>query len=124
MAPRSSTGFARKPPAPPTPVEPVRAEPHRPLPQEPEAADPIPIDLAPLIAPYRRNGRLTLRVERMPHRARLSRGAINSDRSFSLAPDELDGLQYLPPPGGGDPPTLGIRIIRVDGGDATTIALL
>ena len=125
MAPRSSTGFARKPPTAAAPVESARAESRaRPLPEEPEAAEPIPIDLAPLIAPYRRHGRLALRVERMPHRARLSRGQINGDRSFSLAPDELEGLLYLPPPGGSDTPTLGIRIIRVDGGDATTLAML
>ncbi|MEI9931264.1 MAG: hypothetical protein WDM89_12170 [Rhizomicrobium sp.] len=29
-----------------------------------------------------------------------------------------------PPPGGGDPPTLGIRVIRVNASDATTLALL
>ncbi|HTT98296.1 MAG TPA: SH3 domain-containing protein [Rhizomicrobium sp.] len=122
MAPRSSTGFAKKPPA---PVEPARVEqPARALPEEPELPDPIPIDLAPLVAPYRRQGRISLRVERLPHRARLSHGQINGDRSFSLALDELEGLQYLPPPGGGDPPTLGIRVIRVGAGDASTLALL
>jgi hypothetical protein len=122
MAPRSSTGFAKKPPA---PVEPARVEqPARALPDEPELPDPIPIDLAPLVAPYRRQGRLTLRVERLPHRARLSHGQINSDRSFSLTLDELEGLQYLPPPGGGDPPTLSIRVIRIGAGDASTLAVL
>jgi len=122
MAPRSSTGFAKKPPA---PVEPVRVEqPARPLPEEQEIPDPIAIDLAPLIAPYKRQGRISLRVERLPHRARLSHGQINGDRSFSLALDELDGLQYLPPPGGGDPPTLSIRVIRVGSGDASTLAVL
>ena len=32
----------------------------------------IPLDFAALLAPYKRHGRLTLRVERMPQRAKLS----------------------------------------------------
>jgi Bacterial SH3 domain len=115
------TGFARKPAAP----EVVRVEaPPRPIPQEAAPSDPIPLDLAPLIAPYRKHGRLSLRVERLPHRARLSRGQNNGDRSFSLAPDDLDGVLYLPPNGATEMPTLAVRIISLDGGDGATLALL
>jgi hypothetical protein len=90
-----------------------------------DAPGEIALDLVPLIAPYRRHGRLSLRVERLPHRARLSRGHNNGDRSWSLMSDELDGLTYLPP-GGGAPEacTLSIRIISLDGGDGATLALL
>jgi len=120
MAQRS-TGFAKKPPA----VEVPRVEaPLRPLPEEPIAPDPIPIDLAPLVAPYRRHGRLSVRVERLPPRARLSHGHFNSDRSWSLALDELDGVTYLPATQADIAPTLALRIIRLDGGDGGTLALL
>ena len=89
-----------------------------------EPPDPIPIELAPLVAPYRKRGRVTVRVERLPHRARLSHGQNNGDRSWSLALDELDGLAYLPANSADEIQTLSIRIIRVDGGDAATLAVL
>ena len=90
-----------------------------------DAPGEIALDLVPLIAPYRKHGRLSLRVERLPHRARLSRGHNNGDRSWSLMSDELDGLTYLPPGGGApDACTLSIRIISLDGGDGATLALL
>jgi len=84
----------------------------------------VALELAPLIAPYRKHGRLSLRVERLPHRARLSRGHNNGDRSWSLMSDELDGLTYLPPKGPAQSCTLGIRIVSLDAGDGTTLALL
>lgn len=90
--------------------------------EEPPRA--IPLDLAPLIAPYRRHGRLSLRVERLPPRARLSRGHNNGDRSWSLLSDELDDLTYLPPKGALELCTLGIRIVSLDGGDGGTLALI
>jgi len=81
----------------------------------------IALDLAPLIAPYRKHGRLSLRVERLPNRARLSRGHNNGDRSWSLMSDELDDLAYLPPKGALEICTLAIRIVSADGG---TLALI
>ncbi len=81
----------------------------------------IALDLAPLIAPYRKHGRLSLRVERLPNRARLSRGHNNGDRSWSLMSDELDELAYLPPGGALESCTLAIRIVSMDGG---TLALI
>src|SRR5690348_15403456 len=59
----------------------------------------ITLDLAPLLAPYKGKGKLTLRIERMPQQARLSAGQNNGDNSWSLALDDLDGLQYFPPAG-------------------------
>jgi len=91
---------------------------------EDEAQSAIPLDLAPLIAPYRRQGRLSLRVERLPPRARLSRGHNNGDRSWSLMSDELDGLLYLPPDGVSQTCTLAVRIVSLDGGGGATLALL
>jgi Bacterial SH3 domain len=115
MAQRAA-GFAKKPVA----AEPRRGE------EANEQADagPIALDLAPLVAPYRKHGRLALRVERLPPRARLSRGHNNGDRSWSLLSDELDGLSYLPPKGSDGTQTLGIRIVSLDGGDGATLALL
>lgn len=84
----------------------------------------ISLELAPLLAPYRKHGRLALRVERLPRHARLTNGHNNGDRSWSLKSDELDGLAYLPPKGGEDHPVLAIRIISLDGGDGATLALL
>jgi chromosome segregation ATPase len=89
-------------------------------PEEVDPPDPIPLDLAPLAAPFRKRGRVTVRVERLPHRARLTQGQNNGDRSWSLALDELEGLAYLPPPGD-DTQSLSIRIIRVDAGSAQTL---
>src|ERR1700755_1011975 len=91
---------------------------------EDDAPRAVPLELAALIAPYRKHGRLSLRVERLPHRARLTRGHNNGDRSWSLMSDELDGLAYLPPQGGPESCTLAIRIVSLDGGDGGTLALL
>ena len=90
---------------------------------------PVPVeatalDLAPLIAPYRKFGRLSLRVEGLPPRARLSKGHNNGDRSWSLFSDELEGLAYLPAASDNGTATLAIRIVQLDGGDGTTLALL
>ena len=122
MAQRA-TGFAKKPPA--AAVEVPRVEIRTPLPDEYiEPPDPIPVDLAPLIAPYRKRGRITVRIERLPHRARLSHGQNNGDRSWSVALDELEGLEYLPANSADEIQSLAVRIIRVDGGDAATLAVL
>ncbi|MBV8978002.1 MAG: SH3 domain-containing protein [Alphaproteobacteria bacterium] len=94
----------------------------------PSAEQPAPpaiaLDLAPLIAPYRKFGRLSLRVEGLAPRARLSKGHNNGDRSWSLFSDELEGLLYHPATAESGPRTLAVRIVRVDGGDGTTLALL
>ncbi len=78
--------------------------------------------LAPLIQPYRKLGKVSLRVERMQRFARLSRGRNNGDGSWSLASDELDDLEYLCTEGTPREHTLSIRVVALDNGD--TLAVL
>ena len=84
----------------------------------------VPLDLKPLISPYRRYGRFTLRIENLPQSARLSAGQNNGDRTWSLALDELDDLFYFPPAGIDNEHTLAIRVITKDDTGASTIALI
>jgi hypothetical protein len=90
---------------------------------EPEG-EPIPLDLASVVAPYRRHRGLSIRIERLAHGARLSHGRNNGDRSWSLAPDELDGLEYLPANENYEAHTLAVRIISLEGGDGETLAVI
>jgi hypothetical protein len=89
-----------------------------------EAPDGIRLELAPLLSLYGRGRRLSLRVERLPDRARLSRGRNNGDRSWSLMREDLDDLHYLPPEGMKAAHTLAIRIINLDTDDGATLAVL
>jgi len=118
MAPRA-VGIARKPAAEETlsAIEPDGGA-------DDATPEPVALVLAPLIAPYKKRGRVKLRIERLPRRARLSQGQNNGDGSWSLMLDELEDLQYLPPEGATEAPILGIRILRVEAGDATTLAVL
>src|SRR6185437_14710311 len=116
MAPRV-VGMARKPAAEETAVEPDGGA-------DDATPEPVALALAPLIAPYKKRGRVKLRIERLPRRARLSQGQNNGDGSWSLMLDELEDLEYLPPEGSTEAPVLGIRILRVEAGDATTLAVL
>jgi len=84
----------------------------------------IALDLASLIAPYRRRGRFTLRIENLPQGARLTAGRNNGDRTWSLALDELDELFYVPPEGLADDHVLGLRLIAREEGNASTLALI
>lgn len=84
----------------------------------------IPLDLAPLLAPYARHKHLTFRVEHLPAGARLSNGRNNGDRSWSLTSDDLEDLRYLPPAGAAETPTLAIRVFSLDGDYAATLAVL
>jgi len=83
--------------------------------------DGLPFDLMNLVAPYGRDRRVSLRVERMPSRARLSRGRNNGDGSWSLTRDELEGLLYFPPRGSNDIPTLVVRVIGLDSDNGATL---
>jgi len=87
-------------------------------------SDGIPLELTPLLLPYGRDRRVTLRIERMPHRARLSRGRNNGDGSWSLTRDEIEGLEYLPPKGATETPTLTIRVIGLDSDNGATLSVL
>jgi hypothetical protein len=84
----------------------------------------IPLEFAPLLAPYKRHGRLSLRVEEVPQQARLSAGRNNGDGSWSLASDELEGLAYLIPPKLDRDHTLLLRIMAFEEGAASTLKLL
>ncbi len=92
--------------------------------ETPSAPTGIPLELVPLLSPYGRDRRLSLRVEHMPSRARLSRGRNNGDHSWSLTRDELDGLLYLPPKDMTESHTLSIRIVSLDSDDGATLAVL
>jgi len=84
----------------------------------------IALDLASLIAPYRRRGRFTLRIENLPQGARLTAGRNNGDRTWSLALDELDELFYVPPESLADDHILALRLIAREEGNASTLALI
>jgi hypothetical protein len=104
---QKAASFSKKSETTATPRPP--SEPPRPLP-------PIPLDLAPLIAPFKSRGRISLRIERMPQRARLSAGRNNGDNSWSLATDEIEGLEYCPPDGDTAPRVLSLRVLQVENG--------
>jgi hypothetical protein len=90
-------------------------------------ADPqgIPLDLEPLLEPHLHHARLSVRVEQLPSRARLSKGHNNGDCTFSLKPEDLIDLFYLPPDGAGDPRAdLAVRIVKLDDDYATTLELI
>ncbi|HKU53834.1 MAG TPA: hypothetical protein VJP60_00595, partial [Rhizomicrobium sp.] len=90
----------------------------------PVAQKTIPLDLAALLVPYKRHGRLTLRVERMPQRAKLSAGRNNGDGSWSLASDELEDLNYLVPSSLCGGHELSVRIVSFDNATAHTLKVI
>src|SRR6266567_99741 len=83
----------------------------------------IPVDLAPLLSPYKGHGRLAVRIERLPQLARLSTGRNNGDNSWSLSLDQLEDLTYQPPEGMYEAHSLAVRIIGLDGGGSTLAVL-
>ena len=89
-----------------------------------EMLRPLPLDLRPLVSPYRRQGKISLRVERLPHRTRLSRGQNNGDRSWSLSLDDLEDLEFLAPQDLRGEHVLSIRVVSLSGGDAATVAVI
>jgi len=84
----------------------------------------IPLDLLPLIKPFKRSGRLALRIERLPQRAKFSAGRRNSDGSWSLASDELEELYYLIPSNIQAAHELTIRVMKFDEGAASTLKVI
>jgi hypothetical protein len=83
----------------------------------------VPLEILPLLAPFKKRGRLTVRIEKLPIQARLSAGRNNGDHSYSLMMDELEDLEYLAPDGTDPRPVLSVRIITLEDGDASTIAV-
>jgi hypothetical protein len=84
----------------------------------------IPLDLLPLLKPFKKSGRLALRIERLPQRAKMSAGRRNSDGSWSLASDELEDLSYLIPSNIQAAHELTIRIMKFDEGAASTLKVI
>jgi len=84
----------------------------------------VPLDLLPLLKPFKRSGRLALRIERLPQRAKFSAGRRNSDGSWSLASDELEDLNYLIPSNIAAAHELTIRIMKFDDGAASTLKVI
>jgi SH3 domain-containing protein len=82
------------------------------------------LDLAAVLAPYGRQGRLAVRVERMRDGARLSKGRNNGDNTWSLAPEELEGVLYLPPDDRVHADRLALRIIELNEEGGTTLAVV
>src|SRR5258706_2508847 len=90
----------------------------------PVANKTIPLEFAALLAPFKRRGRLSLRVEDVPQRARLSAGRNNGDGSWSLASDELEDLAYLVPANMVREHTLLVRIMAFEEGAASTLKVI
>jgi hypothetical protein len=88
---------------------------------EPAAREGIPLDLAPLLTPYRQHKRLTVRVVYLPARAELTKGAKNEDASWSLTPADLDGLALLLPDDVEPPASVAIRIVVIDKNENASI---
>src|SRR6266571_4174734 len=91
--------------------------------EAPAAQSAIAVKLGPLLSPYKKQGRLSVRIERLPQLARLSAGRNNGDNSWSLTLDELEDLAYLPPEGMHEAHSLAVRIIGLDGGGSTLAVL-
>jgi|GEM_PF-4839367 len=83
----------------------------------------VPLDVLPMLAPFKKRGRLSVRIEKLPIQARLSQGRNNGDHSYSLSLDELEDLSYLAPEGTDPHPILSLRVLTLDDGDAATIAV-
>ena len=81
----------------------------------------VPLDLKSPMEPYREQGGLSIRVERLPFKARLSKGRNNGDNTWSLTMEDLDGLMYMPPEDHAEPHTLTVRVIKVDSDSASTL---
>jgi hypothetical protein len=84
----------------------------------------FPLALEPVLAPFRKHRKLNLRVERMPQLARLSSGRNNGDGSWTLAPDDLEGLTLQAPENLDRAQTLTVRIMTFEGGDVATLKVL
>lgn len=86
------------------------------------ATESVALNLAPLVAPHRKQGRLSLRIERMPQGTRLTRGTRNNDNTWSLASDELDGLEIQVPANTKKEFKIGVRVISLING-STLVAV-
>lgn len=76
-----------------------------------------PVDLSPLVEPFRGNGKLSLRFEGLPPRARFSNGNRASERAWSLTPEDLPGLSYVLAPDTDVDHALTLRVVGLERGD-------
>jgi colicin import membrane protein len=89
---------------------------------EQTALDSVALNLAPLVAPHRKQGRLSLRIERMPQGTRLTRGTRNNDNTWSLGSDELEDLAIQVPASAQKDFKIGVRVISLING-STLVAV-
>lgn len=75
------------------------------------------VDLSPLVEPFRGNGKLSLRFEGLPPRARFSNGNRASERAWSLTPEDLPGLSYVLAPDTDIDHALTLRVVGLERGD-------
>lgn len=92
-------------------VEPVDAEAE-------EAAETghIPIDLGDVIPAEHKYERISVSAEGMPRGSLLSGGKDNGDETWTLAPEDLPGLAYIPSKKGLAPHLICFRIVGIMGG--------
>jgi len=84
----------------------------------------IRLELVDVLGHYARHRLILLRVEQLPLNSYLSHGSYAGPRTWSLKPDELDGLIYYPPEGYERPHNLKIRILSLDNNTATTLSVV
>ncbi|MEE8443919.1 MAG: hypothetical protein V3S44_01130 [Alphaproteobacteria bacterium] len=82
------------------------------------------LDLASVLSPYARHRMILIRLEQLPLNSDLSAGNYAGPRTWSLKPDELNGLIYTPPEGHDKPHTLKVRILSLNNNIATTLAVV
>ena len=77
----------------------------------------VPLIIESSIIDEREGEELAITVTNLPDGARLSAGRNNGDRTWSLIPRQLAGLEFQPPAGSDDETfTLNIRIANIDEG--------
>jgi len=80
-----------------------------------------PVDLSRLVEPFRGNGKLSLRFEGLPPRARFSNGNRASERAWSLTPEDLPGLSYVLAPDTDIDHALTLRVVGLERGDTLRV---
>ena len=84
----------------------------------PMAGNSVPLIIKSEIIDEREGEELAITVTNLPDGARLSAGRNNGDRTWSLTPEHLEGLEFQPPAGSDDDETfsLNIRVANIDEG--------
>ena len=66
--------------------------------EQEEPGTPIPLNIASALVDEDESETLSILIEGLPEGATLSAGQVNVDGSYTLLPEELDGLSMIPPP--------------------------